>query len=235
VTQDVKLALIDNSIDPNSYPPCAHWGEFLSVPFDSFRARDGRLPDLGDGYTHLILTGSEASILERDDWVRDEAALVQDAERRGLCLLGSCWGHQLLAFALAGPSSVGRCCRPEIGWIEVRIRTESSMLGPPGTAWTFSSHFDEVVGLPAHFRILAETSDCKIQAFEITGRPVWGFQIHPEISVERGRELLRNFADRSPVRRTLFEAGLKGEPRDSGLIKRITAVFMATRPLGRTA
>lgn len=130
MTQAVKLALIDNSIDPDSYPPCAHWGEFLSVPFDSFRAGDGRLPDLGDGYTHLILTGSEASILERSGVFRS------------------------------------------------------------------------------------------IPKYRSSGG---------------GRELLRNFADRSPVRRALFEAGLKGEPRDSGLIKRITAVFMAARPLGRTA
>lgn len=230
MTQPVKLAVIDNSIDPSAYTPCAHWREFLTVPFDSFRAVEGRLPDLKDGYTHLILTGSEASILERDHWVLDEAELADAAQRKGLCLLGSCWGHQLLAFALAGPASVGRCREPEIGWIEVRILRESSILGSPGTAWTFSSHFDEVAALPSTFRVLAATQSCPIQAFALSGRPVWGLQIHPEISIERGRELLRVFADRSPARRPLFDAALREEPRDSGLIRRITAAFLAATP-----
>ncbi|MCJ7586932.1 MAG: hypothetical protein MUQ00_03405 [Candidatus Aminicenantes bacterium] len=98
VTQAVKLALIDNSVDPDSYPPCAQWGEFLSVPFDSFRARDGRLPDLGDGYTHLILTGSEASILERSGVFR---SIPKYRSSGG----GSCSGISPIAARCGGPCS----------------------------------------------------------------------------------------------------------------------------------
>jgi GMP synthase-like glutamine amidotransferase len=230
MTHAVKLAVIDNSIDPDFYSPCVHWREHLDVPFDAYRAKEGRLPSLQDGYTHFILTGSEASILERERWVGDEADWAADARHRGLCLLGSCWGHQLLAFALAGPSSVGRCREPEIGWIEVRIPAETPILGPAGAAWTFSFHFDEVKALPPAFRVLASTPPCPIQAFELTGWPVWGLQIHPEISADRGREALRRFAESHPLQKSRIEFALRSEPRDSGLIRRIAAVFLAVRP-----
>ncbi len=105
---DLRLAIVDNSIHPEIYKPVAHWGRHLSVPFEAFTAREGRWPDPGR-FTHLILTGSEASILEPDAWVEDEAGLVREAVGRGLAVLGSCWGHQLLALALAGPGHVARC------------------------------------------------------------------------------------------------------------------------------
>jgi len=224
----VKLALIDNSINPEDYAPCVHWGEFLPVPFDAFRAKEGRLPPLKDGYTHIILSGSEASILERGSWAEDEADFIREAEERGVRLLGSCWGHQLLAYALGGSSCVGRCREPEIGWIKIRILAASLLLGPARTAWTFSSHFDEVIGLGPAFRILAASQACAVQAFDRPGRPIWGLQIHPEISIARGRETLLRFAARNPLQRGVFEAALGAGPRDSGLIRRIVAAFLGS-------
>jgi GMP synthase-like glutamine amidotransferase len=229
----VKLALIDNSIDAEVYAPCVHWAEFLPVPFDAFRAKEGRLPGLESGYTHVILSGSEASILERERWAEDEAEWVREARKmKGVRLLGSCWGHQLLAYALGGPDCVRRCREPEIGWIEIRVLAPSPLLGPPGMAWVFSSHFDEVVGLGPRFRILAESSVCAVQAFDMPGEPVWGLQIHPEISVARGRETLRSFAEGSLRGGGVFEDALRAEPRDSGLIRGIVAAFLGNDSTG---
>ncbi len=53
-----KLAIIDNSLWPDIYNPVEHWAAHLDLPYRSFRAKDGFLPDLEDGYTHLIITGS---------------------------------------------------------------------------------------------------------------------------------------------------------------------------------
>lgn len=226
MTTAVKLALIDNSIDAEAYAPCVHWAEVLPVPFEAFRAKLGRLPRRADEFSHLILSGSEASILERDPWAEDEAEFVLEARARGARVLGSCWGHQLLAYALAGPGSVRRCREPEIGWIEVRVPERCGLLGAAGAAWTFSFHSDEVMGLGPGFRTLAESPVCAVQAFEVPGQPVWGLQIHPEITPERGLEMLRRRAGAPGPLQAAARVALESGPRDSGLIRSIVAAFL---------
>jgi len=224
----LRLAIVDNSIHPEIYKPVAHWASHLPVPFEAFTAREGRWPDLGR-FTHLILTGSEASILEPDAWVEGEAGLVREAVGRGLAVLGSCWGHQLLALALAGPGHVARCPRPEIGWVPIRILGTSDLLGVQGDEpSTFSLHFDEVRDLPDDFEILASSALCPVQAIRLRGRPVWGLQCHPEVDVATGRAFLRDLLESGFKGQAELAAALASEPRDAGLIRRIVAAFLGT-------
>ena len=228
--KDIRVALIDNSIAPSVYKPVEHWARFLQVPFSSFRASDGRLPGLKEGFTHIILTGSEASIEERDGWVEAEVEFVKEALSRDLPILGSCYGHQLLALALRGPAHVRRCSRPEIGWYPIDIRRASGLLGEKGVTYAFSSHFDEVIDLDEDFRILASTPDCPVQAFELTGRRVWGIQFHPEIDIPAARQFLQNLIDLGVKTSSLFAEALRMEPQDSGLIRRIVRHFLGVTP-----
>lgn len=225
--RQILVAIVDNAVDPSIYKPVEHWSLYLDVPWRAFVAREGQLPDPGD-FTHIILTGSEASIVERDPWVDAEAALARQAVARGTAVLGSCWGHQLLAYALAGESHVRRAARPEIGWIGLRLDRTSELLGPAGTeVFTFSSHFDEVFDLPAAFEVLASTPDCAVEAFHLEGRPVWGLQCHPEIDVPTGTRFLRDLLDGGFKGQESLAAALEGAPRDSGLIRRIVPAFLA--------
>jgi GMP synthase-like glutamine amidotransferase len=224
-----KIAIIDNSVEPEIYRPVDHWAAFLPSGWSAFRAPDGKLPAGDAGFTHLILTGSEASILEPEGWVEREIDFVREAEHRGLAILGSCYGHQLLARALAGPTTVGTCREPEIGWIPVVSRSDSRIFGLRGaTTYAFSLHFDEVHDLPERFLVLAGTDVCPVQAFVLKDRPVWGYQIHPEIDPSQGRDLLRAQAERngrggSP----LYLPALDATSRDSGLIRPIVAEFLS--------
>jgi GMP synthase-like glutamine amidotransferase len=222
------VAIVDNSIDPTIYRPVEHWSRYLSAPWQAFVAREGRLPDPG-GFSHIILTGSESSIVEREPWVDAEAAMVRESVGRGTAILGSCWGHQLLAFALAGEAHVRRAARPEIGWIALRLEKDSDILGPAGTnPYTFSIHYDEVCDLPPEFEVLASTGACPIEAFRVGDKPVWGLQCHPEIDIPTGLKNIRDLIDREfKGRETLLEA-LSQTPRDSGLIHRIVPAFMAS-------
>jgi GMP synthase-like glutamine amidotransferase len=205
-----------------------HWSTHLKVPWEAFRAKKKRLPSLKGKYSHIILTGSEASILEREQWVQDEMELILEAAEKGIPLLGSCYGHQLLALALAGPAHVGRCRVPEIGWIPIRILESSSLLGKPRKAHSFSIHFDEVLGLGPSYRILASTEICPIQAFEMRRSAVWGLQIHPEIGVRSARSLLKNLLGKFPDAGSLYRPALESEPKDSKLIRRIVANFLSS-------
>jgi GMP synthase-like glutamine amidotransferase len=223
----IRVAIVDNSIDPAIYRPVDHWSRYLGVPWQAFVARKERLPDPRE-FTHIILTGSESSIVERPVWAEDEAEMVREAVAGGTAVLGSCWGHQLLAFALAGAAHVRRAARPEIGWIAVRVDRTNELLGPAGTAFdTFSIHYDEVCDLPARFEVLASTDLCAVEAFRLEGRPVWGLQCHPEIDVPTGLRSLRDLIDRGFKGRDALLGALAQTPKDSGLIRRIVRAFLS--------
>ncbi len=228
MTGQTKVAILDNSVNPRVYKPVEHWARYLDVPWEAFVAREGKLPSLGAGFTHVIVTGSEASILDREPWAEREAEFVREAQSRGLAFLGSCWGHQLLAFALEGPQAVGRCRRPEIGWIEIERRSDSGLLGPRGAAFSFSLHFDEVVNAAGRFDVLAATSTCPVQAMALPGERVWGLQIHPEIDIAAARTLLLGLIGADPELDPLYQKALEEAPRDSGLILGIVRYFLAS-------
>ena len=178
---DVKIAIIDNSINPSIYTPVIHWSSFLEVRWQAFTAREHNFPNLDDGFTHLILTGSEASILKREQWVDLEIELTLEAINRNIPILGSCWGHQLLALALAGPAHIKASEHPEIGWISVEVTEENTLLGKKGQEHhVFSSHFDEVVDLSSDFNVFVSSETCQNHAFQWRRNPVWGIQSHPE-------------------------------------------------------
>jgi GMP synthase-like glutamine amidotransferase len=224
----VRVAIIDNAIRPSVYAPVKHWGAYLNdIKWKAFRAPRGELPS-HDDFSHIILTGSEASVLERKPWVGREVEFVQKAFAAGRSILGSCYGHQLLAFALAGPGHVRRCREPEIGWIEIEILADSPLLGPKGRAWSFSVHFDEVRDLPEPYLVLASTRACPIQAFGVRGRNVWGLQIHPEIDVSAGRALLKSYGRSRGPAQALFRDALASEPSDSRLILKIVEGFLSS-------
>jgi GMP synthase (glutamine-hydrolysing) len=225
----VRLAIIDNSLDPDLYRPVEHWTGFLpaGVLGGAFRAPDGRLPSEAADFSHYILTGSEASITERAPWVEAEAAFVRQAFSTGASILGSCYGHQLLAYALFGPGCVGRCPRQEVGWLPIEILVPNDLLGPAGTAYAFSHHSDEVRGLPEDCLVLARSEGCGVQAFGVAGRNVWGIQMHPEIDIPTGRAFLAGLAARGARSRELDRAALSQPARDTGLISRIVSRFIA--------
>lgn len=225
-TKRIAVAIVDNSVIPEIYRPVEHWSRHLDVPWQAFTAREGSLPDPAV-FSHIILTGSEASILEREPWVDAEAVLVRKAVAAGTAVLGSCWGHQLIAFALAGSGHVRRAARPEIGWIPIRLERSSALLGPAGaTAFTFSSHYDEVFDLPSGFEVLASSEACAVQAFRVGEKPVWGLQCHPEIDVPTGQRFLRDLIGCGfKGREVLLEAQAQ-PPRDSGIIAGIVRAFL---------
>jgi len=226
---EISLAIIDNALDLGLYRPVEHWSAFLplAVPARSFRAPDGCLPEDPAAFSHYILTGSEASILERQPWVEREAGFVLRAFDAGASILGSCYGHQLLAYALYGPGCIGRCPRQEVGWPPIEILAPSGLLGPAGPAYAFSHHRDEVRDLPPDCEVLARTQACGVQAFGVRGRNVWGLQMHPEIDIPRARAFLEDLAARGSASRELDLAALSQAPRESGMISRIVNYFIA--------
>jgi len=225
--REVKLAFIDNSVDSSIYTPEEHWKPYFGVEWDSFKATKNHFPDFSSSeYTHLLLSGSEASILEREKWVYEEVQVIHEAVEKGIPVLGSCYGHQLLAFALFGPSSIRRSGHPEVGWIPIQIEKDCELLGKARQAYSFSVHFDEVVSGNGYLQILASSEHCQVQAFQWKDKPVWGIQIHPEINISNAKILLKNLISLGLKTMPFYEKALKSTPMDSGLIRQIVKGFL---------
>lgn len=224
-----RVLILDGSIYPDIYRPTDDWRALLGeVPADSVHVPSGEpVPDLAR-YTHLILTGSEASIAAPAPWYDVEVEAVRRAVALDLPILGSCFGHQLLAVALSGPAHARPSATPELGWAAVRVIAADPLLdGLPNPFHVFVSHFDEVCDPPAPWRVLATNERCAVHVMRYGDRPIWGIQAHPEIAPATGRRLLEGFLEKAPDKAELVRPALAQEPRDDGLAVALIRRFLA--------
>jgi GMP synthase-like glutamine amidotransferase len=226
-----RVLVLDNSTHPTVYRPVDEWSRnFGRVPFDAVHAPSRQpIPPL-DGYTHLLATGSEASVCDPQDWFDVEADVLRDAVARGLAVLGSCFGHQMLAWALSGRGYVRRAPTPELGWIAVDVREKDPLFADVATPWhTFAAHLDEVVLPPAPWRVLASTASCAVQAMRYGDRPMWGIQPHPETSPDEARTQMQAGISQHPEYEREIRAAIASRVRDDRTAPKLAAAFLACR------
>jgi GMP synthase-like glutamine amidotransferase len=220
------LLVLDNSVDPSFYQPVEHWAKAAGFTPESVHVPSGgRLPEPGR-HRHVILTGSESSITVPDAWALAEGAWLRDAVQKQARVLGSCWGHQLIAAALGGASCVRRSPTPEFGWLRIQVAAVDELL--PEGYWAFCSHFDEVVmGCHPALKVLASSPGCAVHALRWGTLPVWGLQAHPEVDPPTARAFLEQAGQRWPEQAEAFRAALAGPARDSGMIGALVRRFLA--------
>lgn len=218
-----RVLVLNNAIMPKIYRPFDHWRKWFPAGVALTEVRLGQALPRDLDFTHLLLTGSEASIVKPDPWVDEQMALVREAAARGVPVLGSCHGHQLIAAALGG--EVAKAAVPELGWIEVEVLGSPAMFaGAARPVWACVSHFDEVTALPPGFVTTARSPHCAIHGFAHEELPIWGIQAHPEIDVADGEELLAEFA---AVDERVLGAPIHRPPRDSGWVRQLVDHFLA--------
>jgi GMP synthase (glutamine-hydrolysing) len=136
----------------------------------------------------IIFTGGPNSVYE-------PGAPLADPEifKLGVPILGICYGSQVFAQMLGG--AVKPAGRREYGRMEITHDGESplfSSVEPDMECWM--SHTDQVVSVPAGFRVSASTGACPIAAMEDAQRRLYGVQFHPEVvHTPRGQKILENF------------------------------------------
>jgi len=183
---------------------------------------DGITPDAET--THVLISGSELSAARRH--ATDEALLdfVRRVVEDGQPLLGICYGHQMIARALAGDAACRRAPAPEFGFKKLHLESHPLFEGVD-TLVPVHSHYDEVVGLPAdRFDVIASTDDCAVQAFWLRDRPVWGVQFHPELDERAGRRMLERNLETEAAARERFVDELT-DPRQIAGCRRIFENF----------
>lgn len=140
----------------------------------------------------VILSGSDLPVPRDEPWFAPQCAELRAAIAAGVPLFGICFGHQLIAQALGGAGAVRRARRGEFG--VTAIMPLPPLAGDPvlgralphqAPATVYNLHADEVSETAAAalgLDVLAASADCAVQAFRLTGRPVWGVQFHPEMT-----------------------------------------------------
>ena len=228
-----RILFLDNSIEDDVYQPLIYWEPLLLYPYDFFQVSDGQWPDELDSYSHILITGSTASVLDDTSWMQNEVTLIREVVNKGKVILGSCFGHQMIARTIFGLDAVRRREKPEIGWPEIQILANDALMGKSGhTINAFVFHFDEVCKIPHDQAIIiARSVDCEILAFKLKDRPVWGIQPHFEMGIVEGLQIIdRVSGDQIPQRQHFFQS-TQNHPRDSGRIIPLMKTFHETRPL----
>jgi len=155
--------------------------------------------------------------------------VVREARRRGIPMLGICFGAQTLAH-MDGGAVVYDGPREEYGTIEVfrgRSAEDDPLLAGtperfPAQAW----HHDRVAALPPGASALAWSQDgAVLQAFRFDDERTWGVQFHPERTAETFGRLLETRtppSDAWPIER--IRASLKPSPIAQGLLARFAGI-----------
>lgn len=126
-----------------------------------------------------LITGSPAHAYEAEPWMLRTEARLREYRDANACVLGICFGHQLLGRAFGGrvdPNPRGR----EIGMVELEILEEDPLVVAREAVRVVMTHQDSVTVLPEGARLLARTALEPHAAVRFAER-IWGVQFHPEM------------------------------------------------------
>jgi len=143
----------------------------------------------------VVISGSGAMITDHSDWIETTAQWLQGVVHLQKPVLGICFGHQLLAYALGGnvdinPNGV------EVGSVDVEVVTDADDVLFSGLKQfqAQASHRQAVLQLPRDATLLAQTSMDAHHAFRV-GNNCWGVQFHPEFNAEISRHYIDYYVD----------------------------------------
>lgn len=161
----------------------------FDVPFKVVTS-DGSALTLSSETAGVIVSGGPQSVTNISSkecaQLRPVLALLDEAERLRLPVLGICLGHQLLGTWAGG--RVTKLPAKVIGFKEVCLRRQSDIFnGVNGEKLlTFQYHEDHLQDVPDSCEVIAASETCDVEAFQVRGRMMWGVQFHPEVTHSDG-------------------------------------------------
>ncbi len=178
-------------------------GKGMAAPAARYRVvspqMESSLPSLRDTAA-IVVTGSAAMVTDHSEWIETAAAWLRDAVAQDVPVLGICFGHQLLAYALGGnvdynPNGI------EVGTIDVRLqsaaRNDNLFAELPQVLHVHASHQQSVLKLPPAALLLASSDMDPHHAFRV-GECAWGLQFHPEFDAVITRAYVAHYREPEP-------------------------------------
>jgi GMP synthase (glutamine-hydrolysing) len=197
----LKILILDTTREPSSFGSPHLFALALRTAPKGSEVVVRRAPDLdfdpGIEADAVLVSGSITSCIPPyEGWVSRFDEYLTHQIRTQKPVLGVCFGHQSLArclFRMHGlEPALCKSPKPEVGWQTMRLTGDSVLfrgLEPEFTS--YQSHYEEVAELPPGTRLLAESSRCRVQAFEVEGAPVFGIQFHPEHGPDYAEKTLK--------------------------------------------
>lgn len=158
-----------------------------------YRVIDGQYPESLDECDGYLIGGSRFSVYDNTRWIVTLTAFVQRLSQQHIPMVGICFGHQMLAWALGGDVT-----RSDNGWgIGVHQATfnahealQHSWLPEALDKYALVvSHQDQVITLPPHATLLAGSPFCP-NAMILVGDYCLGIQGHPEFTTHYSQDLI---------------------------------------------
>ena len=156
------------------------------VPFN-------KIPALGPDIKGVILSGSPASVRDKDAPDVDIDALVAKVP-----VLGVCYGAQLMAQKYGG--KVEKSDKREYGRAHLDVIDDKAILfrEVPNHSQIWMSHGDSITSVGDRFDIIAKSDSIPVAAFKAKDNafphPVFAIQFHPEVYHSTdGHKILNNF------------------------------------------
>ncbi|MEM3422397.1 MAG: glutamine-hydrolyzing GMP synthase [Candidatus Bilamarchaeaceae archaeon] len=190
----MKIVIIDNGsqythLIKRGYRDLGHAPEIINT-----KIRYSEVEEVVRSADAVILSGGPNSVyLEKEETLsRTIVSKIRDGELKKP-LLGICYGHQMIGYVWGAPVAKGQSA--EYGVCEIFVDEENTLFsGLPKKFKAWVSHYDEVKEIPKGFRVLAHSSNCKIEAMANEEKKVYGVQFHPEVwHTENGEKILQNF------------------------------------------
>jgi GMP synthase (glutamine-hydrolysing) len=187
----------------------------------------------------IVVSGSHHAVTEHTAWSEATAEWLAGAVMQKVPVLGICYGHQLLAYALGG--EVGDNPRGlEYGTVEVHLeeqaKADALLNGLSNPAWVQVCHRQSVLRLPPGARRLASSARDENQAF-VVGEKAWGVQFHPEFDAAIVRAYIHAFRTELLAQGqepTALQAACVDTPQAAALLKRFAQMAGHRRERARS-
>jgi GMP synthase (glutamine-hydrolysing) len=168
-------------------------------------------------------------VTDHEAWSERTALWIPTVMEAQTPLLGICYGHQLIAYALGGevgPNPRGR----ESGTVEVVLRDEARadplFAGLPAAIRAHASHAQSVLRLPPGATWLGSNRHDPHHAYTV-GRNTWCVQFHPEFSELTMRTYIDRCADELGVQGddpAQLRESITETPHAEELLRRFAAI-----------
>lgn len=158
-----------------------------NITLQFYRVIDGQYPQSLSECDGYLTSGSRFSVFEQSRWINVFQGFIHQLYFQQVPLVGICFGHQMIAQALAG-----EVVRSEQGWglgssqatIDLKqVQRYPWLTEPPATVSLLVSHQDQIIRPPEKSTIIAGSDFCP-NSIMLVGEHFLGIQGHPEFTPE---------------------------------------------------